>query len=65
MRWTRQATKENMHDNPDVSKVREVEMNEMYHYIEKKVKKYGYGELLLIETKTSLGEVLDIVIPKH
>ena len=65
MRWIRQAAKEYTLDSPDISQVQEVEMDEMYHYLEKKVKKYGCGKLLIIETKTSSGGVLDIVIPKH
>ena len=64
MRWIRKMYDRFIVEKPDISTVKEVEMDEMHHYYQKKLKNCGSGKLLIIETKTSSGGVLDIVIPK-
>ena len=64
MRWIRKMYDRFIVEKPDISTVKEVEMDEMHHYYQKKLKNCGSGKLLIIEAKTSSGGVLDIVIPK-
>ncbi len=65
MRWVRQSRQEYVFDTPEISHIQEVDTDEVYHYFQKKVKKYGCEKLLVIEAKTSSGRVFDIVIPKY
>ena len=64
MRWIRKMYDRFITEKPDISKVKEVEMDEMHHYYQKKLKNCGSGKLLIIEAKTSSGGLLDIVIQK-
>ena len=64
MRWIRKMHDKFITEKPDISEVKEVEMDEMYHYYQKKLKNYGSGKLLIIEAKTSSGGILDTVIQK-
>ena len=64
MRWIRKMYDRFITEKPDISAVKEVEMDEMHHYYQKKLKNCGSGKLLIIETKNSSGGLLDIVIPK-
>ena len=64
MRWLRKVFDKLITEKPDISEVKEVEMDEMYHYFQKKFKSFVYEKLLIIEAKTSSGGVLDIVMPK-
>ena len=65
MRWIRKMYEKFITCAPNIDNVQEVEMDEMHHYYKKKLKNYGYGKLLIIETTTSSGGLLDIVIQKH
>jgi hypothetical protein len=64
MRWIRKMYDKFITEKPDISALKEVEMDEMHHYYQKKLKNYGAGKLLIIEAKTSSGGILDIVIQK-
>ena len=64
MRWIRKMYDKFITEKPDISVVKEVEMDEMHHYYQKKLKNYGSGKLLIIEAKTSSGGILDIVVQK-
>lgn len=64
MRWIRKMYDKFITEKPDISAIKEVEMDEMHHYYQKKLKNYGPEKLLIIEAKTSSGELLDIVIQK-
>ena len=64
VRWIRKMYDKFITEKPDISAIKEVEMDEMYHYYQKKLKNYGSGKLLIIEAKTSSGGLLDIVIQK-
>ena len=64
MRWIRKMHDKFITEKPDISAVKEVEMDEMHHYYQKKLKNYGSGKLLIIEAKTSSDGILDIVIQK-
>ena len=64
MRWIRKMHNKFITEKPDISAVKEVEMDEMHHYYQKKLKNYGSGKLLIIEAKTSSDGILDIVIQK-
>ena len=65
MRWIRKMYDKFITCTPNIDNVQEVEMDEMHHYYQKKLKNYGSGKLLIIETTTSSGGLLDIVIQKH
>ncbi len=65
MRWIRKMHDRFIPNKLDISDVKEVEMDEMHHYYQKKLKNYGSGKLLIIETETSSGGLLDIVILRH
>ena len=65
MRWIRKMHDKFITEKPDISGIKEVEMDEMHHYYQKKLKNYGSGKLLIIEAKTSSGGILDIVIQKR
>ena len=62
MRWIRKMYDKFITCTPNIDNVQE---DEMHHYYQKKLKNYGSGKLLIIETKTSSGGLLDIVIQKH
>ena len=62
MRWIRKMYDKFITCTPNIDNVQEVEMDEMHHYYQKKLKNYGSGKLLIIETTTSSGGLLDIVI---
>ena len=64
MRWIRKMYDKFITEKPSISAIKEVEMDEMHHYYQKKLKNYGSGKLLIIEAKTSSGGILDIVIQK-
>ena len=64
MRWIRKMYDRFITEKPDISEVKEVEMDEMHHYYQKKLKNCGSGKLLIIEAKTASGGLLDIVIQK-
>ena len=65
MRWIRKMHDKFITEKPDVCNVKEVEMDEMHHYYQKKLKNYGSGKLLIIEVKTSSGGLLDVATQKH
>ena len=62
MRWIRKMYDKFITCTPNIDNVQEVEMDEMHHYYQKKLKNYGSGKLLIIETTTSSGGLLDIAI---
>ena len=64
MRWLRKVFDKLITEKPDISEVKEVEMDEMYHYFQKHFKSFVYEKLLIIKAKTSSGELWNVVIPK-
>ena len=42
-----------------------IEIDEMWHYVQKNTKKYGYGLLTLVPNKESLPVKLALVVPQH
>jgi len=44
-----------------VDKIKEMEVDEMWHYIKKKHKSYGYGSVLLDQMQEYLLGVVEIV----
>ena len=64
MRWIRKLHDKFITEKPEISAIKEVEMDEMHHYYQKKLKNYGSEKLLIIEAKTSSGGLLDIVIQR-
>ena len=64
MRWIRKMYNKLITEKPDISEVKEVEMDEVHHCYQKKLKNYGSEKLLIIEAKTTSDGILDIVIQK-
>ena len=42
-----------------------IEIDEMWHYVQKNAKKYGYGLLTLVANKESLPVKSALVVPQH
>ena len=57
MRWIRKMYDRFITEKPDISAIKEIEMDEMHHYYQKKLKNYRSGKLLIIEAKTSSGGI--------
>ena len=70
MRWIRQMHTKYITEKPDIATVTEVEIDEIYHFFQKKLKGYhpkncGSGKPLIIEPKNSSDGHWVVVLPKH
>ncbi len=64
MRWIRMFHGKYITDNSSLSTIEEIEVDEMFSYINKKKIQSGSGKLLIITLENSLGGDVVIVVPK-
>lgn len=63
--WITKFYDKHKDDFPDVSDVREIEIDEMWHYFEKKTTKSGSGKFYVVELEGLLDGYVGIVIKPH